>query len=77
MGLNEWAEANNIIVLYPQAVKTTLNPQGCFDWYLLVFILNNWGRWGYTGVDYATYFGAQMATVKNMMDYLVLTYKIH
>jgi poly(3-hydroxybutyrate) depolymerase len=38
-GLNEIAESNNIIILYPQAKKSILNPSnpnGCFDW------------WGYT-----------------------------
>lgn len=33
-GYNEWAENNNIIVLYPQATKTAgVNPRGCFDWW--------------------------------------------
>ena len=41
-GYNEWADTNNIITLYPQAIKvggsmdSTKNPRGCFDW------------WGYT-----------------------------
>jgi len=33
-GMNEVAEANNIVVLYPQTIKSSLspfNPQGCFD----------------------------------------------
>ena len=34
-GYNGVAEMNNIIVLYPQVVKTTLtNPEGCWDWYV-------------------------------------------
>ena len=34
-GYNGVAEVNNIIVLYPQVVKTLLtNPQGCWDWYI-------------------------------------------
>ena len=34
-GYNGVAEVNNIIVLYPQVVKTLLtNPQGCWDWYV-------------------------------------------
>eukprot|EP00026_Physarum_polycephalum_P014569 Phypoly_transcript_15100.p1 GENE.Phypoly_transcript_15100~~Phypoly_transcript_15100.p1 ORF type:complete len:289 (+),score=22.61 Phypoly_transcript_15100:1-867(+) len=57
-GLNGWAEANGIIVLYPQAMATLVNPQGCWDW------------WGYTGLNYATKYAAQVATVKNMIDYL-------
>jgi len=35
-GINEIAEANNIIVLYPQAKKSMItpsNPQGCWDWW--------------------------------------------
>ncbi len=31
-GYNDVAEANNIIVLYPQAINSTLNPKGCWDW---------------------------------------------
>ncbi len=49
-GLNEVAEANNIIVLYPQVSKSTAlpeNPEGCFDW------------WGYTDPLYAYAGGAQ------------------
>jgi len=49
-GLNEWAEANNIIIVYPQAAANDLleNPNGCFDW------------WGYAGSNYANKQGAQM-----------------
>ena len=31
-GYNRWADANDIVVLYPQALANTLNPKGCFDW---------------------------------------------
>lgn len=58
-GLNEVAEANNIVILYPQVEKSLLNPNGCFDW------------WGYTGVTYASRIGPQMATVNNMRNYLL------
>jgi poly(3-hydroxybutyrate) depolymerase len=57
-GYNEWAEANDIVVLYPQAAKSLmmpLNPQGCWDW------------WGYTGEDYATRKGPQLLTVRGML----------
>ncbi|PZU09792.1 MAG: depolymerase [Sphingomonas sp.] len=40
LGYNGWAEANRIIILYPQVDKSEVapfNPQGCWDW------------WGYTG----------------------------
>lgn len=51
-GYNEWAEANKIVILYPQAKKSTIgNPNGCWDW------------WGYSGEDYHTKNGLQMKIV--------------
>ncbi|MFM2346293.1 MAG: hypothetical protein RL654_1046 [Pseudomonadota bacterium] len=35
-GLNEWADRNRIVVLYPQATPSRLlpyNPMGCWDWW--------------------------------------------
>lgn len=61
-GYNGWAESNDIVVLYPQVIKTVLNPQGCWDW------------WGYTGENYATQQGLQMTTIKSMVDYIISTY---
>jgi len=61
-GFNKWAEANNIVVLYPQAAHSALlgNPNGCFDW------------WGYTTAsNYAWKSGAQMAAVHGMMEALL------
>jgi len=58
-GYNRWAEANNIVVLYPQAQPNSLNPKGCFDW------------WGYSGLTYATQWGYQPATFRNMMGALL------
>ncbi|MBX9635067.1 MAG: hypothetical protein K2X44_08810 [Magnetospirillum sp.] len=60
-GYNNWAAANDIIVLYPRVVATTatfqaINPQGCWDW------------WGYAGGDYATRNGAQMQVLHNMVN---------
>lgn len=60
-GFNEWAEANSLVVLYPQTKSSKvapLNPLGCWDW------------WGYTGADYATRNGAQIKAVKAMVDRL-------
>jgi hypothetical protein len=58
-GFNNWADTNNIIVLYPQAKKTLANnSQGFWDW------------WGYTGADYAFKSGVQMAAVRAMLDRL-------
>src|SRR5690606_27167925 len=57
-GINEYAEANNLVVLYPRTVKTpTLgNPNGCWDW------------WGYASSDYAVKSGPQMRAVKDAVD---------
>lgn len=57
--LNEWADTNDILVLYPQARPSQLapvNPQGCWDW------------WGYTGADYAHKSGPQLKALKAMVD---------
>jgi len=61
-GYNRWAEANNIVILYPQAKKTLVNPNGCWDW------------WGYTGAGYASQLGVQIATMKNMIDSVTKMY---
>ena len=58
-GYNEWAESNNLIILYPQTKTNILNPKACWDW------------WGFTGENFATQSGGQMATVNNMVNYLV------
>ena len=60
-GYARWADANHIVVLYPQAEASTLrplNPRGCWDW------------WGYTGVDYAAKRGAQLSAVHRMLEAL-------
>jgi hypothetical protein len=60
-GYNRWADANRIVVLYPQVEKSwfwPFNPQGCWDW------------WGYTGPDYATRDGAQLSSVHRMLQAL-------
>ncbi len=60
-GYNEWAESNNLLVLYPQVASSKIvpmNPYGCWDW------------WGYTGEDYATKSGAQIVVIKRTLDAL-------
>jgi hypothetical protein len=65
-GYNEWADANHLIVLYPQTIVgdpvtnlgTPLNPYGCWDW------------WGYTGFNYAVKAGPQITAIKGMLDRL-------
>mmetsp|Transcript_31608 Transcript_31608/g.35926 ORF Transcript_31608/g.35926 Transcript_31608/m.35926 type:complete len:351 (-) Transcript_31608:222-1274(-) len=70
VGQNEIAEANNIIILYPQVKKSPVspyNPMGCFDW------------WGYNnelipflpaGLGYASQKAPQMEAVWNMALHL-------
>jgi hypothetical protein len=56
-GYNEWAESNNIIVLYPQAAASGENPKECWNW------------WGY-GNDSNFYLknGKQILAVQKMID---------
>ena len=58
-GYIEWAEANDMIVLFPQAaVSLVSNPQTCWDW------------WGYTNSQYATKKGVQMQALFDMTQNL-------
>jgi len=57
-GFARWADANNIVVLFPQTASTPLNPQGCWDW------------WGYTGADYLTRKAPQITAVYRMLERL-------
>jgi predicted peptidase len=60
-GFNEWADANDLLVLYPQVASSKLapmNPYGCWDW------------WGYTGENYATKKGPQVMVIKATLDAL-------
>ncbi|MDX3660697.1 PHB depolymerase family esterase [Streptomyces sp. ID05-26A] len=56
--LNEYADTNNMIVLYPQATTMTGNPRGCWDW------------WGYQSQQYALKTGPQMTAVVTMVKAL-------
>jgi hypothetical protein len=74
IGVNEWADANNILVLYPQAHATTpdelppnlvltalisANPQGCWNW------------WGYADDrQYLTRKGVQITAIWSMIQRL-------
>jgi len=60
-GYNNWAEANNIIVLYPYVKASNLvpyNPKGCWDW------------WAYTDVYYGVKIGTQVKFVKSLIDHM-------
>ena len=56
-GYLEVAEANRIVLLFPQIEKSfqPLNAYGCWDW------------WGYEGEDYATRNGRQVRAVRAMV----------
>ena len=60
--LNQYADTNNLVILYPQAqtALVPLNPQGCWDWF------------GYTGPGpgYAVKGAPQMVTIMNMVNAL-------
>jgi poly(3-hydroxybutyrate) depolymerase len=61
-GIDEWADSNDIIVLYPYAVKSStvpFNPQGCWDW------------WGYDDPNYALKSGTQTTIVYKMVQRLM------
>lgn len=57
-GFNRWAEANRLVILYPQSHRSNGNPNGCWDW------------WGYDDPNYHTRQGRQIATVARMAQRL-------
>jgi hypothetical protein len=61
-GYREWADTNNIIVLYPQTAPSgtvPFNPKGCWDW------------WGYTNGRYDTKAALQIKAIKATLDSMV------
>jgi len=72
-GYNEWADTNDLIVLYPQAIARfgwnwkvfwtfgyVINPYACWDW------------WGYDTAGYDKKSGHQITAIKKMLDRLAL-----
>lgn len=59
-GYNGWADANRIVMLYPQAAPLGLfkNPNACWDWF------------NYDDPDFAVKSGRQMLAVKKMTERL-------
>lgn len=60
-GYLPWAEANHIVLAFPQVEKSLvapINPHGCWDW------------WGYTGDDYANRNGKQMMALSKWIEVL-------
>jgi len=56
-GMNQWADTNDIVVLYPQTIASSNNQwSGCWDW------------WGYLNdPDYAQKSGPQMKSLYKMV----------
>ena len=57
-GFARWADANRLVILFPQVSASVLNPKGCWDW------------WGYTGNDYLTKNAPQIAAIWRMVERL-------
>jgi poly(3-hydroxybutyrate) depolymerase len=58
-GIDEWADTNGVIVIYPYAIKSStvpVNPQGCWDW------------WGYDDPSYSLKAGTQTTIVYKMVE---------
>jgi hypothetical protein len=56
-GFNQWAEANNIIIIYPQTHVRFDNDNGC------------WDNWGYTGSGYLYKSGLQIEATYKMAQH--------
>lgn len=54
-GYLPWAEANAIVLAFPQVTPSAGNPLACWDW------------WGYTGPDYALRDGPQMRVLADWL----------
>jgi poly(3-hydroxybutyrate) depolymerase len=57
-GFADWAETNDLIILFPQAAPSLLNPLTCWDW------------WGYTGRGFLTREAPQVKAVYAMLSRL-------
>lgn len=59
-GYNEWAESNELVILYPQSAKSTGNPYACWDWF------------GFTGKNYTTRSAPQIEALRKLVGALGL-----
>lgn len=57
-GYLAWAEANRIVLAFPQVAAAAANPLACWDW------------WGYTGADYRYRNGPQMKRIADWVRQL-------
>jgi poly(3-hydroxybutyrate) depolymerase len=62
-GINEWADTNALVVLYPDTIATSApdptNPNACFDW---------WGYSNQSDPNYALKSGLQMSVLYAMVQ---------
>lgn len=56
--LDQYADTNSVVVLYPDTAASPVNPEGCFDW---------WGYLGPADANYAVHGGAQLESIMNMV----------
>ena len=59
-GYLPWAEANNIVLAFPQVEPAAVNPIACWEW------------WGYTGASYRWRDGAQMKVLADWIQDIIL-----
>lgn len=57
-GYAQLADTNRLIILFPQIAASTVNPNGCWDW------------WGYTDLDYLTKEAPQISALWKMVERL-------
>jgi len=60
-GYARWADANRLIILFPQTRRSAVNPKACWDW------------WGYTGLNFRERGAPQIAAVRAMLARLAQT----
>ena len=62
-GYLPWAQANDIVLAFPQVVPGAANPFACWDW------------WGYTGAAYRWRDGAQMKVLTDWIRTLAVNFQ--
>jgi poly(3-hydroxybutyrate) depolymerase len=62
-GYLPWAEANDIVLAFPQVIPGAANPFACWDW------------WGYTGAAYRWRDGAQMKVLTDWIRTLAVDFQ--
>lgn len=62
-GYLPWAQANDIVLAFPQVASGVTNPYACWDW------------WGYTGPNYRWRDGAQMKVVVDWIQGFIDSHK--